>query len=340
MSLCWDCRRSYGSFPPCSLKVFSSFESASDDGKASYGVRTFSRGSAPFGASVHRKGMGAGWARRGEGSESSVSERFTLYGDDFDAEAIARWFAEEAAYHDQFEGGRFVEHPALYRWFDWELAFKPYFHPEPGACVLDFGCAEGHAFDMIPPERGPFKYVGVDASATLIEAAAARHPDREFRLMPSDGHIPAQNGEFDYAIVLGVLHHVPNVRHYLAELARILRPGGTLILREPNHAMGRPVGSHRMLPGLSPNERGIPAAYLVDRVQELGLRPLAVRPAYHGALLKALGRIQPKGAGGWRLVVRFDQWLCRATAQRARYDRPRLIDKLAPTATYLVAVKS
>lgn len=269
-----------------------------------------------------------------------MSEQFELYGDNFDADAIQRWFAEEAAYHDQFEGGRFEEHPALYRWFDWELALKPYFRPARGVRVLDFGCAEGQALDMIPPERGPFEYVGVDASASLIEAAEARHPDREFRLMPSDGRIPAQNGEFDFAIVLGVLHHVPNVSHYLAELARILRMGGILILREPNHAMGRPVGSHRMLPGLSPNERGIPAIYLVDRLTGLGLRPLAVRSAYHGALLKVLGRIRPQGALGWRLVVTLDQALCRATEKRVRYDRPRLVDKLAPTATYLVAVKS
>jgi ubiquinone/menaquinone biosynthesis C-methylase UbiE len=34
-----------------------------------------------------------------------------------------------------------------------------------------------------------------------------------------------------------VLHHIPNVEHVLAELARVLTPGGLALIREPIHSV-------------------------------------------------------------------------------------------------------
>lgn len=268
-----------------------------------------------------------------------MEEDFRLYGDDFDSEAIRQWFLEEAQYHNQFAGGRFEDHPKLYQVFDWHLAFAPYFRPTPNMRVLDFGCAEGQALGHLPADRLGFQYVGIDSSQSLLDAAAVRNPEGEYRLMPDDGRIPAQDGEFDYALVLGVLHHVPNVSHYLAELCRVLSPGGRLILREPCHAMGRVVGSHRALSGLSPNERGIPGFYLKRQLEQLGMRVLAVRPAYHGAVLQLLRRWQPSSEGGWQKILALDALLNKASGWNVHYDRPHLWTKLAPTANYVVADK-
>jgi 2-polyprenyl-3-methyl-5-hydroxy-6-metoxy-1,4-benzoquinol methylase len=270
---------------------------------------------------------------------NTLKAEFRLYGDDFDQGAIRQWFAEEAAYHNQFAGGRFEEHPMLYQVFDWHCAFEPYFHPASSMRVLDFGCAEGQALAALPNDRRGFKYVGIDSSQSLLQAAQTRNPDGEYRQMPDDGRIPAQDGEFDYVVVLGVLHHVPNVSHYLAELVRVLRPGGRLILREPNHAMGRPVGSHQKLPGLSPNERGIPAEFLRQQLTRLGLRVVALRPAYHGAVLQWLNRRPPRSPVGWQMAVSLDRVLNAVTRWNDHYDRPQLWHKLAATATYVVADK-
>ncbi|MBX5466962.1 MAG: methyltransferase domain-containing protein [Firmicutes bacterium] len=262
-----------------------------------------------------------------------------LFGDDFGPEAVARWFAEERAYHDRFAGGRFHEHPALYRAFDWEIGLREWFRPRPGEAVLDFGCAEG---DALAPWRAVFgfRHVGVDASQSLLEEARRRHPEAEFRLMPEDGRIPARDGEFRYAVVLGVLHHVPTVTQYLQELHRVLEPGGRLFLREPNHAMGREPGQGVVRPGISPNERGIPAAFLTERLQGLGFRLLAVRPAYHGALLYLINRRPlPADSPWWSWLARVDQWLCRIDRREVPYLRTRWWHKAAPTATYVVAEK-
>lgn len=268
-----------------------------------------------------------------------MKEDFHLYGDDFDECAIRQWFLEEAEYHNQFAGGRFNDHPKLYQVFDWHLAFAPYFRPTPNMRVLDFGCAEGQALAHLPSDRRGFHYVGIDSSQSLLDAAAERNPDGEYRRMPEDGRIPAEDGEFDYAVVLGVLHHVPNVTHYLEELGRVLRPGARLILREPSHAMGRQVGSHRVLPGLSPNERGIPGNFLRQRLVRLGMRVIAVRPAYHGAVLQLVRRVQPTSELGWRLLVGLDGMLNGLTAWNDHYSRPNLWHKFAPTANYVVADK-
>ena len=268
-----------------------------------------------------------------------MEEEFRLYGDDFDQDAIRQWFWEEAEYHNQFQQGRFREPPQLYQRFDWYWVLNPYFQPRTGAKVLDFGCAEGQALIGLPAERRDFAYVGVDASESLLKAARARNPRGEFRRMPDDGRIPAADEEFDYVVVLGVLHHVPNVRHYLEEFHRILRPGGRLILREPNHAMGRPVGSHRILPGLSPNERGIPTEYLTQQLTRLQMRIVAVRPAFHGLVVKLLRRWKPDSPRGWQAVIGVDRILNGLTRGRARYERTRLWDKIAPTASYVVADK-
>lgn len=263
---------------------------------------------------------------------------FTLYGDDLDAEQIARWFAEEAAYHNQFTAGRFDEHPKMYRVFDWHWLFRR-FHPAPDDVVLDFGCAEGRALSAVRAMR-PFRYVGVDASESLLQAARRLNPEGEFRPMPPTGIIPAQSGEFDHAVVLGVLHHVPNVGHYLGELARVLKPGGMLYLREPNHSMGRPVGSRRELPGVSPNERGIPAEYLTGRLADLGFRVTSVRSAYHGLILYLLRKLPPPdGDLFWSLVLGLDTALNRLTFWPPRYERLSWTAKLMPTATYLMAEK-
>ncbi len=269
-----------------------------------------------------------------------MEDEFRLYGDDFDQDAVRQWFWEEADYHNQFKQGRFREPPERYRWFDWYCVLNPYFHPPAGAKVLDFGCAEGQALLRLPTGRGDFAYVGVDASESMLHAARGRNPDREYRLMPDDGRIPALDEEFDCVVVLGVLHHIPNVRHYLEEFSRVLRPGGRLILREPSHAMGRQVGSHRALPGLSPNERGIPAEYLARELTRLQMRVVAVRPAFHGLVVTLMRRWRPSSAAGWKAVIGIDWILNGLTQGRARYERTRLWHKLAPTASYLVADKA
>ncbi|WP_405360299.1 class I SAM-dependent methyltransferase [Kitasatospora sp. NBC_00085] len=98
-----------------------------------------------------------------------------------------------------------------------------------GGVVADLGCGPGHVTGW-PAERG-VKAVGVDLSPAMVELARRDHPEAEFR----EGdllRLPASDGEFDAAVALySVIHLEPaELSPAFAELRRVLRPSGTLLV--------------------------------------------------------------------------------------------------------------
>ena len=83
--------------------------------------------------------------------------------------------------------------------------------------VVDFGCG-GKPYRTLCTRAD--KYVGVDLEVS----------DPEDLKLPSDGRIPMPDGAADAVVSFQVLEHVDDVPKYLAECARILRPGGRLVL--------------------------------------------------------------------------------------------------------------
>jgi SAM-dependent methyltransferase len=86
--------------------------------------------------------------------------------------------------------------------------------------VLDIGCGNGRLAARLDHEGKKSAYVGVDASPELVAIASAHKPQlrnisAEFYIgditQPSWTHsVPFANGEFDIAVALAVLHHVPS----------------------------------------------------------------------------------------------------------------------------------
>jgi ubiquinone/menaquinone biosynthesis C-methylase UbiE len=109
--------------------------------------------------------------------------------------------------------------------------------PPPGAVILDAGCGSC-AKSVLLAQRG-FHVVATDFAADALEMAAktvAAYGVTD-RITLKQGNLlslPFRDGEFQYAICWGVLMHVPEVGTALAELARVLAPGGRLILSEGN----------------------------------------------------------------------------------------------------------
>jgi SAM-dependent methyltransferase len=87
----------------------------------------------------------------------------------------------------------------------------------PGGTVLDYGCAE------MPYRRffGPgVRYVGADLPG---------NPDATLEIRP-DGTVPLEDESVDAVLSTQVLEHVADPALHLAEAARMLRPGGRLLL--------------------------------------------------------------------------------------------------------------
>jgi SAM-dependent methyltransferase len=99
--------------------------------------------------------------------------------------------------------------------------------PPSGARLLDAGCGSGRTLDVLARFG---RVTGVDISPIAVRAARARgHDVREADILD----MPLPDGRFDVVTCLDVLEHIRDDRRALAELLRVTRPGGAIVLTVP-----------------------------------------------------------------------------------------------------------
>lgn len=96
----------------------------------------------------------------------------------------------------------------------------------PGARVLDAACGDGYAS---LPLRDTCEVHGFDRAREMVRYARARGLDR-VRRHDADEALPWADDFFDAAIGLAFLEFVADIRFTLGELARVVRPGGHLLV--------------------------------------------------------------------------------------------------------------
>lgn len=104
-----------------------------------------------------------------------------------------------------------------------------------GDRVLDAGCGTGRA---LPPLRAAVGRSGVvlgaDLTPAMLEAAVRAGRDREGQLLLADvAALPLRSESLDAVFGAGLIAHLPRPEANLRELARVVRPGGTLALFHP-----------------------------------------------------------------------------------------------------------
>ena len=97
--------------------------------------------------------------------------------------------------------------------------------------VLEVGCGQGELARRVGDEPG-VRMVAVDQSARMVELA--RRLGVDARVADAQA-LPFGDGEFDCALAHFVLFHLPDLDLGLAELARVLRPGGRLVATTNGH---------------------------------------------------------------------------------------------------------
>jgi SAM-dependent methyltransferase len=105
--------------------------------------------------------------------------------------------------------------------------------PAQARRVLDLGCAFG--FGTRRAARGRL-VVGIDVNEAYIRRAARAGGGARF-LRAAGERLPFADAAFDAVLCLDVLEHVADERAILCEIARVLRPGGALIVSVPHRGM-------------------------------------------------------------------------------------------------------
>lgn len=252
-----------------------------------------------------------------------------LYGDSLDPAGIAQWFAsEQQAYFDLADDyannptGAVHRHHAL-----------PHLPPGRFPTALALGAADGGEYGAFTGLVERFIAVEPGRGFWRDSIAGAR---AEYRMPTTLGTLDLPDASLDLACAFGVLHHIPNVSAVLRELARALKPGAPLVLREPIASLG----DFRVpRPGLTAHERGIAHALMDTMLDQAGFalahKSFANLPPLQ-VLARRAGMKRPWDSPAF---VAVDALLSRAMAWNARYWRPRLRDKLAPATAYWVALR-
>ncbi len=150
-----------------------------------------------------------------------------------------------------------------YAWMDADLRTWVPDYPDifKGKRILDIGAGEVLQGILICERYQPTSYVAIELILHRMLGACTRM-DASGRLQLTCGdcyHLPFQEHQFDIVLGNGVLHHLPNLPDVAAQIARMLKPGGIYLGREPNFlnpgVKWRVLGGHRSL-----NEHVISAA--------------------------------------------------------------------------------
>lgn len=138
--------------------------------------------------------------------------------------------------------GQLVEAEHIARYW-WATRFAD------GRRVLDAGCGTGYGAEMLR-RAGAAEVVGVDIAEPVLAFARRETDGVEFEVADLRS-LPFGDGRFDLVACFEALEHVDDPDAVLDELARVLAPGGLLVISSPNrdrYVPGNPHHRHEYVP--------------------------------------------------------------------------------------------
>jgi ubiquinone/menaquinone biosynthesis C-methylase UbiE len=141
------------------------------------------------------------------------------------ASTVTAYEQQSASYDAQAGGGLFAA--------DEPVVAECLSGREPGV-ALDAACGTGRFAEFLAG-RG-HRVVGVDRSPDMLAHARRRVPDGEFHVAELD-RLPLPDDSTDVIVCALALVHMPPLQPVMAEFARVLRPGGDLVISDVHHEL-------------------------------------------------------------------------------------------------------
>ncbi|HEX5801454.1 MAG TPA: class I SAM-dependent methyltransferase [Azospira sp.] len=161
--------------------------------------------------------------------------------------------------------------------------------PSAPGRVLVNGVGTGLDLPLLPPQH---RYVGLDLTAAMLRRALPRSSGLDFRPVQGDAHaLPFADGSFDHAVLHLILAVIPDPQAGLAEVARVVRPGGLILVFDKFLRAGQAAPLRRLA---NPLLRRIATRLDVVFEEVLGRRPEL-----------QLESDEPALAAGWFRLIRL-----------------------------------
>jgi ubiquinone/menaquinone biosynthesis C-methylase UbiE len=98
--------------------------------------------------------------------------------------------------------------------------------------LLDVGCGTGALLEAVHARLQKTRLLGVDLSPQMVAHARARLGERADVMIADAEALPLPDGAVDAVVCVDSFHHYPHPDVALAEIRRVLRPEGLLVLAE------------------------------------------------------------------------------------------------------------